>query len=116
MGSNSSAPKLQARQQIILRSGVLVNNRDLIPIKATTRTCTLGFAVNHLVPGRGRFNQGYLIAGSCAHTRIHQNTFGTFVIDAGGFEVLVGKGMVVKGGYDPKGGRDYAIVKIDPDY
>jgi hypothetical protein len=117
MGSNSSTPKLQARQQIILRSGVLVNIRETNNPKAKTKTCTFGFAVKRARgKGKGLFNQGYLTAASCTSSRGFGAVFDAFVIDAGGFEALVGRGTTLKGAYDPKQGLDYTIVKIDPDY
>jgi hypothetical protein len=122
MGSNSSTPKLQERQQITLRSGVIFNARVANRPNAQTRTCTLGFAVKMVKRSGaggsgGIFNQGYLTAGSCASTRGDSNGVSVFVIDTSGYEVFAGK-IANRGGvaYNPKEGHDYAIIKIDPDY
>jgi hypothetical protein len=117
MGSNSSETKLQVRQQITLRSGVLVSTREANKPDAKERPCTLGFAVKReRTKGGVSFGQGYLTAASCIYTRGKRGSFDAFVRGAGGFGVFVGKGSTLKGGYDAVKGLDYTTIIIDPDY
>src|SRR5689334_3217926 len=66
MGTNTSAPKLQKRQNILLHGGFITGFRDVRHPKGQIRACPLGFAVRR-VRGRGGvlFEHGYLTLAGC---------------------------------------------------
>jgi hypothetical protein len=119
MGTNTSAPKLQKRQDILLHSGYNVGFREARSPGGKIRTCTLGFAVKR-VRGQGQFNHGYLTLSSCLSTRpgisvgrVHD----VFIDEDGkGKELIVGTSVSSSSRYLPEESLNYALVRVSPKF
>ena len=120
MGTNTSAPKLQKRQDILLYSGFITGFRDSNRPRGKTRTCALGFAVKR-VGGRGGvfFEHGYLTLASCfpVNPTASTRTYDVFIdTDGKGKELKVGKSTSRSARYLPEASLNYAIVRVLPEF
>ena len=119
METNTSAPKLQKRQDILLHSGFIAGFRNSQRPTAKIRTCTLGFAVKKTRGmGGGFFDHGYLTLSSCLAGDPRSGGIANVFIDADGrgTQLKVGKSTGSSAKYLPEASLNYAIVKVFPEF